>query len=584
MAGNKVIGKVVVKAGFDSKGAIKGINKFRKKLSKLEEQQEKLAKLKGEELKDSKKMVRATNKEEKAAIKLKDSLRQISYIKGKSVQQTMGSTRAAKRLVGEYERGERSLESLNSEMRHLIRQTKTAAIEARKLANQQNKGSRSQRQSSYGVGVGKGLAGGILGGAMVAGGAAAAIGAVLGAGYAGASSIQNANERQQQLDELTRQSQLSESEAAVLNTTVLQNIPDINTDKLTDIFKDVNDRMGEFTSTFDASKGKGDGEFNDAWELLQEAGMTFKELQTLKPTEVFSAIQKAGEQVGASQERMTFVFESLADEGSKLSRVFADNSVMVETTRRQMEKYNLTLSDSDRANIRHTAALKRTISTFSTALGDSFASGFGSAIGEGENFKQSLAGLKAPIFKLGEGVGTLINHFSNHANKLKVALSPLTRIFSALKTILTPMMPLFEGIVGVGLWGLEKGLSSVATVLEGFISVVRSITGAIGNGVDWLTDKLSFIPGIGSKTPVVPEGVDVNKAFNAMDRLTPNNITNITNSTQTIERISTTGDKAIKVDNTIKFKADQWQRFFEVETDKRILSSDQNTILGNMSR
>lgn len=583
---SKVVGKLVIKAGFDGKGAMKSLNKFRKQLSKLETQKEKLSKLKSQELKDSNKQTQATKREDKAQIKLKDSLRQIAYIKGRSVELTMNSTRAAKRLVAEYERGERSLESLNSDMRHLIRQTKTAAIEARKLANQQSKGSRSQRQSNYGVGVGKGLAGGLLGGAMIAGGAGAAIGAVLGAGYAGASSVRNASERQQQLDELTRQTQLSEAEAAVLNTTVIQNIPDINTDKLTDIFKDVNDRLGEFTSTYDPSKGKGDGEFNDAWVLLQEAGMTFKELQTLKPTDVFAAIQKAGEKVGVNQERLTFVFESLADEGSKLSRVFKNNSAMVETTRQQMEKYNLTLSDSDRANIRHTAALQRTLSTFTTSLSDSFSSGFGSALGEGENFKQSLASLKVPMFKLGEGVGTLINHFSTHANKLKVLFEPLSRIFTSLKTILTPIMPLFESIVGVGLWGLNKGLGAVATVLEGFISVVTGISGAISASVDWLTDKLSFIPGIGvdkPKAPAVPNTIDVNNVFPASDRLFPNNISNITNTNSTIERVATTGQQTIKVENSLRFDGGRFTDFFH--TENRRISQDMDLeVLGNMAR
>lgn len=578
MAGNKVIGKVVTKASFDvEKKGLKNLKKFQKQIQGLRDQQEKINKSKLDGVKVSKKETQSLKRQDAAALALKRTQRSIGFIKGRNLQDSYKALTAAKRLSNEYAEGKITLQQMNHELSHQVRLLKTATAEARKAANARQKGTREQRQSSYGLGVGRGIGGSLTaaaGGALLGG---AGIGAALGAGYAGAQAVGGSVDRQNQLTELANFSQLSQQQASVLAEAVKQNIPDISIDKLADQMKTISERRGEAINTYDPQKDSVQGEFDQAFKLLREYGYSFKQISEMSPVDTFYQIVQAGEALGKTQEQMISITEDLSDDSSKLIRVFSDSGKLIKETNRELTRYNLTLTDQQRQEIQKLAGMGRELNTFTESLGDSFTAGLGSSLGDGGQLKQLLADLKDPLYEFGQTVGWAATFLSERVNTMKPLFGSVGRLFGSLKKAITPLLPIMNFFSGVAMKG-------VVIAIDGLASGIEAVVNVISASIGWITDKLSWLPSIGSKTPVVPASVDVNNAFNAMDRLTPNNITNITNSTQTIERISTTGDKAIKVDNTIKFKADQWQRFFEVETDKRILSSDQNTILGNMSR
>ncbi|SMR69246.1 MULTISPECIES: hypothetical protein [Stenotrophomonas] len=93
----------------------------------------------------------------------------------------------------------------------------------------------------------------------------------------------------------------------------------IQQDKLADIFKDTQDKLGDFLQT-------GGGAMKDFFEqIAPRIGLTAKELQHLSGPEVLQRYYTALEQAGASQAEMVFYMEAIASDSSMLAPLLARN-------------------------------------------------------------------------------------------------------------------------------------------------------------------------------------------------------------------------------------------------------------------
>lgn len=93
----------------------------------------------------------------------------------------------------------------------------------------------------------------------------------------------------------------------------------IQQDKLADIFKDTQDKLGDFLQT-------GGGAMKDFFEqIAPRIGLTAEELQHLSGPEVLQRYYSALEQAGASQAEMVFYMEAIASDSSMLAPLLARN-------------------------------------------------------------------------------------------------------------------------------------------------------------------------------------------------------------------------------------------------------------------
>ncbi|HHA2913477.1 TPA: hypothetical protein ACOD97_000849 [Stenotrophomonas maltophilia] len=93
----------------------------------------------------------------------------------------------------------------------------------------------------------------------------------------------------------------------------------IQQDKLADIFKDTQDKLGDFLQT-------GGGAMKDFFEqIAPRIGLTAKELQHMSGPEVLQRYYSALEQAGASQAEMVFYMEAIASDSSMLAPLLARN-------------------------------------------------------------------------------------------------------------------------------------------------------------------------------------------------------------------------------------------------------------------
>lgn len=108
----------------------------------------------------------------------------------------------------------------------------------------------------------------------------------------------------------------------------------LEADKVGDIFKDVQDKIGDFVAT-------GGGEAKDIFDNL---GLSVKDLKNLKPDEQLIKIAEGLEKVGTNGEKI-FYMESLADEASRLLPLLENGAAGLKKMQREAELLGVALTD-----------------------------------------------------------------------------------------------------------------------------------------------------------------------------------------------------------------------------------------------
>lgn len=140
----------------------------------------------------------------------------------------------------------------------------------------------------------------------------------------------------------------------------------VSQEKLGDILKDVNDRVGDFITT-------GEGEFVDVFEkVLQPLGVTTDKLREMSSVEVLGAVQEGLEKFGANGQEVTFILEAISNDATLLQPLLENNAEALNRLAREAEDMGLIISpDQVQAANDFNAAFERTagkVSTFAKLL------------------------------------------------------------------------------------------------------------------------------------------------------------------------------------------------------------------------
>nr|BDD44162.1 hypothetical protein 29 [bacterium] len=113
----------------------------------------------------------------------------------------------------------------------------------------------------------------------------------------------------------------------------------IEQDKLADIFKDTNDKLGDFLS------GEG-GELKDFFDVVApKVGVTADQFRNLSGPQALQLYISSLEKANLTQAEMTFFMESIADEATALVPLFRDNGKLLAEQARHAQKLGIVLSD-----------------------------------------------------------------------------------------------------------------------------------------------------------------------------------------------------------------------------------------------
>lgn len=141
----------------------------------------------------------------------------------------------------------------------------------------------------------------------------------------------------------------------------------IEQEQLADIFKDTNDKVGEFLAT-------GGGELKDFFELVApRVGLTAEAFRGLSGPDALGLYVRALQDAGANQQEMTFFLEALANEASALTPLLRDGGAEMQRLGDRAEAAGAVMNESTLAAAK---ALRQTM----TELGET-AQGVGNQIG-----------------------------------------------------------------------------------------------------------------------------------------------------------------------------------------------------------
>lgn len=112
----------------------------------------------------------------------------------------------------------------------------------------------------------------------------------------------------------------------------------IENDKLADILKDVNDKIGEFIAT-------GGGEMKDFFEnIAPKVGVTAEQFKNLSGPQALQLYISSLEKAGLTQQQMTFYMEALANDSTKLIPLMKNNGEAVRAYAEEARKAGIIIS------------------------------------------------------------------------------------------------------------------------------------------------------------------------------------------------------------------------------------------------
>lgn len=113
----------------------------------------------------------------------------------------------------------------------------------------------------------------------------------------------------------------------------------IDNEKLADIFKDVNDKVGEFLTT-------GGGELKDFFDVVApKAGVTADQFRNLSGPQALGLFVDTLERAGANRQEMTFFMEALADDATALIPLLQNGGKGMRDLASEAENLGLILSE-----------------------------------------------------------------------------------------------------------------------------------------------------------------------------------------------------------------------------------------------
>lgn len=319
-------------------------------------------------------------------------------------------TRDMERLNERYRTGKIDIDQYREASRQLTRAAKDQSKEFRTLGQR----FKELRQGKSG-GLG---AGGLLLGLGVAG--------TVGAAYAGINAARNALANSVDTSRGLSKAQtmgVSGEEAQALRKTIRDQTGfDLSYEKIADIAKDTQDKIGQLSQGQWKQNKKdktwsysGGGEMSDWLKIMTERGGYSRDgavsaLRNVRgPAELAVMLQGLKKSANLTEDEFTALAEAIND-FSYVAKAVGDNGQYVVGTMKDLRESGLLLTQSERDRMAELARLSSTFDAASESISGKFSAAFVDGFGmTTTELQKNLGELVPPIQKLGDAVGTLAN-------------------------------------------------------------------------------------------------------------------------------------------------------------------------------
>lgn len=308
-------------------------------------------------------------------------------------------------------------------------------------------------------------------------------------------------------NELSKTAQVANtSVAAIQKYTFAAKAAGIEQDKLADIFKDTQDKVGDFLST-------GGGELQDFFKnVAPQANLTADALRKMSGPEALQAMYNAMDKANLSQSEMVFYMEGIADEASSLIPLLADGGAGFKLWADTAENAGAVM---DEKTIRASQELRASTDLLNLSY---------------QGVKNQLTQALIPV--LSDLAGDLVKD-ANLKNQAKAAGDGLATSF--------------KFIAKTGL-GAVATFDMMGTALGGLLAMI----GQLGNGVDWNSPYAFFQMG---KNFLANNKAAAQIGVNVLDDLSKK-LDSYATKMEYIDKLGTNGTNAtvsayVKLNNTI---------------------------------
>ena len=236
----------------------------------------------------------------------------------------------------------------------------------------------------------------------------------------------------------------------------------VEQDKLADIFKDTQDKVGDFLQT-------GGGPLADFFEnIAPQVGVTAEEFRFLSGPQALQKYTSSLEQANLSQSEMTFFMEAIASDASMLTPLLREGGAGFEELGERAEKAGAVLTGLEIAKLEVMAGTLSQVSSAAKTVVDRFSAQLAPVIGAlADRFlsvtMESGALQKATdmLFSgMVKGVGFALDAFRG----LKVAVKGIELAFQAMAVVVALVL---EGIPTSADWVMNSVRATVNSFIDG---------------------------------------------------------------------------------------------------------------------
>lgn len=250
-------------------------------------------------------------------------------------------------------------------------------------------------------------------------------------------------------------------------------------EKLGDMFRDVNDKVGDFIST-------GAGPLKDFFEQIgSKVGITIDDFRNLSGPQALGLYAKTLQDANVSQQETIFYMEALASDASLLTPLLANNGAQLDALTGQYNSLNIALSETEVENLTGAGDALRTLGDVIVGLANKFAAALAPAVMDVSNafiqFAQDidLAGILQTIAdnidKISGALAGMVVGLGVHYVGASVAATIATGGFTA------ALVTMRAALISTGVGALVVALGAVA----GWMLAARDNTGEFEDGVYW---------------------------------------------------------------------------------------------------
>ncbi|APC46221.1 tail length tape-measure protein [Pseudoalteromonas phage PHS3] len=233
----------------------------------------------------------------------------------------------------------------------------------------------------------------------------------------------------------------------------------IEQDKLADILKDVNDRVGDFGAT-------GGGAMADFFtNIAPKVGVTYENFKKLSGKDALQLYVSSLEKANLSQADMTFYMEAMASDSTQLLPLLKNNGEAMGVMATEADNLGLALSDVDIAKVEQAnKQLDKSSSIISGAMQDATVSLAPIITGISESLQDAAmeaGGFGATFDKVIDGAASAVGVFADGVRGIEIIIQGLNVAFWGLASVTSGAMKAAAEGIDSFITGTKENLNSL---------------------------------------------------------------------------------------------------------------------------